>query len=67
MTYNLILTPKGKHETLIVPVKVSYAEAITMRDTCLAEMAKGTQEAAHWADIDVVVDGWPGVNIFGVV
>jgi hypothetical protein len=66
MKYNLLLTPTDSHKSFVLPVRLSYSEAISIRDTCLAEIAKGTKESRQWADVDIVPDGWPNVNRLGV-
>ena len=66
MKYHLILTPRNEHKTLLLPVGLSYAEAIIIRDTCLGQIATVPEVAAQWADVDVVPEGWPNVNRLGV-
>jgi len=64
--YHLILTPRNEHKTFMLPVGLPYAEAITIRDMCLGQIATVPEVAAQWADVDVVHEGWPNVNILGV-
>ena len=66
MKYHLILTPRDEHKALLLPVGLPYAEAITIRDTCLGEIATVPEVAARWADVGVVPEGWPNVNRLGV-
>ena len=66
LKYHLILTPRNEHKTFLLPINLPYAEAITIRDTCLGQIAIVPEIAEQWADVDVVPEGWPDVNILGI-
>lgn len=67
--WHIKLQARGDWKEYVIPLGISYAEAMETRDACLGEIAiaKPGSLAWCWVGAEAVPEGWPEVTHWDII